>query len=62
MKANYYTGIIICADGSAKKYRNLSINKLEVFELWAVAKFPEALHVNYYDYKHQFIRQKKFSR
>ena len=60
MNKNYYTGIIICSDGSAKKYRDLPISKLKIFELWAVARFPNAHHVNYYDFKHNFVRQKKF--
>jgi hypothetical protein len=58
--SNYYTAIIICSDGTAKKYRDLPINKLAGFELWAVAKFPGAVHVNYYDNKRKFVRQKKF--
>jgi hypothetical protein len=60
MKPNYYTAIIICSDGTGKKFRNISINKLSTFELWAVAKFPDARHVNYYDYKRQFVKQKRF--
>ena len=51
----------MCSDGSGKKYRDLPINKLPGFELWAVAKFPNATHVNYYDFKKKFVYQKRFS-
>jgi hypothetical protein len=61
MPDNYYNAIIICKDNFAKKYHDINKFKLSVFELWAVAKFPDALHVNYYDKSGKFVVQHKLS-
>lgn len=57
----YYTAIIICQDGKAKKYRDINKFRLLGFELWALAKFPDADHVNYYDKDGKFVVQRKLT-
>ena len=61
MDSKYYDATIICSDGSAKKYHTIDKFKLVTFELWAMSKFPNACHINYYSKDGKFIVQRKCS-
>lgn len=57
----YYTAILVCGDKTAKKYHNINRYKLKIFEIWAVSKFPNVCHVNYYDHSGKFVVQNRLS-